>query len=173
MDILLLIGIFTFISLWIFLSIYLLRGFFIDTPYYPSRLKKLDELWSYLEIDPKGKKFIDIGSGDGRTVRWASRKGLASTGIDINPFLTLLSRMLNIFNKSKENAKFINGDFFKESYSDFDIVYLYIYRSAMNELGEKLFNELKPGSIIISNVFGFDDYEPDDKFKRFKIFYVK
>ncbi len=68
---------------------------------------------------------------------------------------------------------FINNNFIKESYKEYDVVYLYIYRSAMNQLKDKLFKELKPGSIVISNVFGFDDIEPDDTYKRFKIFKIK
>ncbi len=102
MEILYIICLFTFLGLWVFFSIYLLQGFFIDTPFYPSRLKQIDELWSVFNIDPKGKKFVDIGSGDGRTVIWASKKGFKSTGIEINPFLTIFSRLLNFFNSKKK-----------------------------------------------------------------------
>lgn len=172
-DIIYAIGLFAFLGIWIFLCIYLLRGFFKDTPYYPSRIGQLDELWSYLDIDSKDKKFIDIGSGDGRTVFWASRKGMIAHGIDINPYLTLLSRFRNLFSKNKKHVSFTNGDFFKADYSDYNIIYLYIFKEAMEGIKDNLFTKTKPGTLIISNVFSFKDIEPTDKFKRFKIYKVK
>lgn len=172
-EIIIIIGLFVFIALWIFLSIYIMRGFFIDTPFYPSRLKQIDEAWSALELPSSGKKFIDLGSGDGRTVVWASQRGMLATGVELNPYLNLLARFKNIFNQKKELVTFKNENFLKTDLKEYDIVYLYIYRSFMNKLKDKLFTELKPGSIIVSNVFGFDEVEPDETYKRFKVYRIK
>ncbi|MCA9381539.1 class I SAM-dependent methyltransferase [Candidatus Dojkabacteria bacterium] len=173
LDIITIIGLFTFIALWIFLAIYIMRGFFVDTPYYPSRLKQIDEAWAALELPSDGKNFVDLGSGDGRTVLWASKRGMKATGIELNPYLNLLARLRNVFNPKKDLVSFKNENFLKTDLKDYDIVYLYIYRSFMNKLKDKLFTELKPGSIIVSNVFGFDEIEPDETYKRFKIYRIK
>jgi hypothetical protein len=41
----------------------------------------------------------------------------------------------------------------------------------MNKIKNKLFQELKPGSVIISNTFPFTGITPDLEFDRFKIYY--
>lgn len=150
---------------------YLFVGWFSKTPFYPSSTKKLNAIFDDLDINPKGKKFIDLGSGDGRFVVWAAKKGFDAYGIEINPFLTLISRF-RIFLKRRKNAHIERKDFKTIDYSKYDVVYFYIYSEHMEKVREKLYKELKPGSIIISNVFKFKDIEANRKIGNYLIYKI-
>jgi 2-polyprenyl-3-methyl-5-hydroxy-6-metoxy-1,4-benzoquinol methylase len=162
----------TCLFLWILLAIFIVWSW-LNTPWYPSRLKELEEVWKSGEFElPENAKFIDLGSGDGRIVNWAASKGFDAHGIEMNPYLSLTHRIKRLFNKNKKNISIYNKNFFNHNFSDYDVVYLYVFPKYMNKLKSKLYSELKPGSIIISNVFSFSDVKPDQEIGRFKIYRV-
>ncbi|MDQ7020886.1 MAG: hypothetical protein Q9M91_03495 [Candidatus Dojkabacteria bacterium] len=43
----------------------------------------------------------------------------------------------------------------------------------MDKLKDKLFEEMKNGSIILTNTFKFKNIEPDKSYKRFHIYKIK
>ena len=43
----------------------------------------------------------------------------------------------------------------------------------MDEIKEKILSEVKPGSVIISSVFTFNNLKPDQKIGRYNIYYIK
>lgn len=158
-------------SLLIFFGVYLIYGSLFKTPYYPSSTKLLDNfVKSNLIQLPESINLVDIGSGDGRIVRWGLRNGYTSTGIEFNPFLTLASRLMILGNK---RGKIINGDFFKENYSIYNLAYLYIYSEFIDKLSNKLLSEMPKNSIIITNTFKFSNLEPDLIFDKLYIYTVK
>lgn len=156
---------------------YLVVGMLIITPFYPSRTKDLDKIWE--ELKPEIKKdlekvnFVDVGSGEGRVVRWAAKKGMNAYGIELNPFLTLYSRFRGFISPNRKRITTLNQNFNHQDFSKYDVVYLYIYREHMDTLLPKFEKELKNGSLIISNVFKFTDKEPDKKINRFNLYYIK
>ncbi len=104
-----------FSFVWLGLIFYILKGMLGQTPFYPSNRKKLKNLYKDIKgLLPKNPNFVDIGSGDGRIVAWASNKGMNATGIESNPYLTLLSRLILLITRSK--GKIINANFFKINY---------------------------------------------------------
>lgn len=159
----------------IFFAGYLIYSWLTKTPFYPSSTKELDKLFETLDLPFEGRSFIDVGSGDGRFVIWASKKGMKSTGIEFNPFLTLFSRLVILLNRQSKNAVILNQNFKDHNYSDYNYVYLYIFPEHMDEISDKLFKELKPGSVIITNTFNFKNpaYKPDREFERFYIYEIK
>jgi len=152
-------------------AIYLIFSFINKTPFYPSSLRQLDKLKAEGLIDfSKYSKFIDIGSGDGRIVRWANRKGFEyADGIEYNPYLSLYSKFRSVLNP---NVKIHNKNFKNHDFSNYDFAYLYIFPEHMDAVKDKLFTQMKPGSIIITNTFKFSDIEPNQKFEKLHIYYV-
>lgn len=153
-------------------AIYLIFGFISKTPFYPSSLKALDRLKDSGIIDlTKYNNFIDIGSGDGRIVRWGSKNGFQNShGIEYNPYLSLYSRAKSIGHKG---TKTFNKNFHNHNFENYDFVYLYIFSEHMNKIQSKLITELKPGSAIVTNTFKFSNLEPDLTFERFYIYFIK
>jgi hypothetical protein len=156
-------------------AITLIWSWLTQTPFYPSSVKKLDQLIKEgTVVLPKEGKFIDIGSGDGRIVAWASQLGYEAHGVEFNPYLSLLSRLRIFLTRFKKNkTEIFNKNFKKHDYTDYSVAYIYIFSDHMNEIKEKLFREMKPGSVIISNTFKFKDIEPDEVHGRYNIYRVK
>lgn len=113
---------------------------------------------------PKGR-MVDLGSGDGRVVMEFAQNGFEATGIEINPFLVLWSRI------KIGNAKIIKGNFWRVNLSSFDIVYIFQLNSVNILLADKFKKELKPGALIISVGFilpGFELIAKDSPFLVYK-----
>jgi len=170
-----LISLFTCEALLILLSIYMVWSWISKTPFYPSSLKRLNQAYQSGQIKlPENFKFIDIGSGDGRIVLWAAKKGAQRAhGIEFNPFLSLTSKGLLLVNGVRGKTEIFNKNFFNHDYSKYDVVYMYIFPEHMEKLQDKLFKELPKGAMIITNTFKLRDVEPDQKLDRFYVYYVK
>lgn len=153
-------------------AVYLLLSWFKYTPYYPSSSKDLSELLAAKGISLDGINFIDIGSGDGRITHFAAKNGAKkSVGIEVNPFLSLFSKLRASAAKLK-NIHFIQDDALKYDFSEYSIVYLYLFPEFIEKLEEKFANELEPGTIIISKVFKLKSMEPKETYKKFHIYEI-
>ncbi len=152
---------------------YLVISWISQTPFYPSSTSKLDKVLKDPSLNlPEHINFVDIGSGDGRFVIWAAKKGFNAEGIEYNPFLSLYSRF-KIFVWRLKNAVIHNKDFKKHDFSKYNFAYLYIFSEHMDGIKEKLFSEMSEGSVIITNSFKFGDLHPDAKIDKYNIYYVK
>lgn len=110
----------------------------------------------------KGKTFLDIGSGDGRIVLEASKRGLKSFGYEINPLLVFISRRK--IKKNNSTGKILLKDYWHEDFSKFNYVTVWGVPSMMGRLEKKLLKDLKPGARVASNHLKF----PNWKFKKEK-----
>ena len=100
--------------------------------------------------------FVDLGSGDGRVVFRAAREGMfqKSVGYEINPALHMWVKFRQLVTpKYWSSTDFYLGDLWKIKLHNYDVVAVYGLYPIMDRLGKKLQNELKPGSIVVSNVF--------------------
>lgn len=131
--------------------------FFYGAPFLPSyRQSKRAILKPLFEIakSAPGRRFVDLGSGDGRVVAEFAKQGFEAAGVELNPFLVWWSRM--VLKKSNlKNARILRGDIFKTDLNDFDVVYLFQFTTTNALLENKLKKELKPGAIVISAQFPF------------------
>ncbi len=111
------------------------------------------------ELVPLSKDdiFVDIGCGDGRILKEASKSGCFSIGIEINPELaTRASRLPNV--------KIINKDALEYDYSIATVVYMYLYPNLM----EKIIPKLVPGTVVVS----YSHRTQNMAWNRFGNFYV-
>ncbi len=110
----------------------------------------------------KDDYLIDLGSGDGRTVITAAKRGVRAHGIEYNPDLVALSK----HNAQAEGvaglATFEEADIFKSDFSRATVISMFLLSSLNIKLRPTLL-ELKPGTRIVSNTFTMGDWEADDK----------
>ena len=104
---------------------------------------------------------VDLGSGDGRMVIAAARRGARSLGIEFNPKMVEMSKQSAAAAGVGEQARFIEGDMFRADFSTANVLALFLLPSNMNRLREKFFN-LEPGTRIVSNTFGIVEWMPDE-----------
>lgn len=105
---------------------------------------------------------VDLGSGDGRNIIAAAKRGAKARGVEFNPDMVALSRRLATEAGVAEKAKFVEGDMFEADFSDATVMALFLLPSNMRELRSKFF-ALKPGTRIVANTFGIEEWEADEQ----------
>lgn len=105
---------------------------------------------------------VDLGSGDGRIVLEAARRGAHATGIEFNPDLVRLSEFRAQQEGLSDKAKFLNMDLFEYDLSKATVITMYLLSELNLRLRPKLL-ELKPGTRVVSNSFDMGDWEADEE----------
>ena len=113
----------------------------------------------------RGDRLIDLGSGDGRIVIAAARRGAEALGIELDPSLVMKARRAAKEAGVEKWASFLEGDLFAQDLSGATVVTLYLFPDANLALRPKLLKELKPGTRIVSNSFDLGDWRPDAHIK--------
>jgi SAM-dependent methyltransferase len=103
---------------------------------------------------------IDLGSGDGRNVIAAAKRGAHALGVEFNNDMVELSRRIAEREGVSEKAKFVQGDMFEADISQATVFALFLLTENLNKLAPK-FLGLKPGTRIVSNTFTITDWTPE------------
>lgn len=104
----------------------------------------------------------DLGSGDGRTpITAAQQFGARGVGIEIRPDLVEKSRRRAEMAGVADRVEFRQGDLFKADFSDATVVTLYLLPDVNTRLRPMLFEQLEPGTRVVSHGFDMDAWEPD------------
>jgi hypothetical protein len=104
---------------------------------------------------------IDLGSGDGRTVITAAKRGARALGIEYNPDMVELSRQNATKAGMGEKAVFVQADLFETDFSKGTVLTLFLLPDINIKLRPKIL-AMKPGTRVVSNSFTMDDWEADD-----------
>ncbi len=104
---------------------------------------------------------IDLGSGDGRTVIAAAKRGANAMGIEYNPELVTLSTRAAQREGVSARAKFMKADIFESDFSKATVITMYLLPGLNLKLRPKLL-EMKPGTRLVSHQFTMDDWLPDE-----------
>ena len=132
-----------------------------DVVYVPTPQEVVDEMLALAKVT-KDDVIYDLGSGDGRIVITAAQKfGVRGVGIDINP------QRIQEANENAQKAgvtdrvEFRQQDLFESDISEATVVTLYLLPQLNVKLRPRLFEQLKPGTRIISHDFEMGDWKPE------------
>src|SRR5688572_5219238 len=106
---------------------------------------------------------MDLGSGDGRNIIAAAKRGARATGVEYNQDMVDLSKRLATeagVGGPNGKAQFIQGDMYVADISQASVMAIFLLPHNMEKLRDK-FLALKPGSRIVSNTFAIPDWEAD------------
>jgi hypothetical protein len=131
-----------------------------DVVWVPSPDALVDKMLDMAGTTPKDF-LIDLGSGDGRTVIAAARRGTRALGIEYNPDMVELSKRRAAEAGVGDKASFVKADLFETDLSKATVITMFLLPSINLQLRPKLL-ELKPGTRIVSNTFTMDDWEADE-----------
>jgi len=148
---------------------FLILSFFTGAPYIVMRKKEAKRMIELAEIK-KGERVYDLGSGDGRLVIMAAKKGAKAIGFEINPFLVLISWVKILLAGVRKNAVVKWRNFWRQNVSDADVVLLYLITQHMARMEKKLLRELKPGARVISHTFKFPNWKHSFYDKETKLY---
>lgn len=168
MDLSLIISLGTLIGCFIALSWF--AG--TDAPYVPTKMGYISKVLKLAGVK-KGKKFYELGSGDGRVVFAAAKLGANSTGIEQSLLRVLLSKYKAYKLASRlrgVDINFVHSDIFKKNYADADVIYIYLLNKGVAKLEPKLQHELKRGAMVITQTYHFPKWRPVEKLGDFRLY---
>ena len=131
-----------------------------DVVWVPSPEGTVERMLDLAKVTPQDF-VIDLGSGDGRNVIAAARRGARGLGVEYNPDMVALSKRLAIEAGVADRAQFVEGDMFVADISKANVMALFLLPSNLLRLRETFLN-LRPGSRIVSNTFTIQDWEADE-----------
>ena len=103
----------------------------------------------------------DLGSGDGRTVITAARRGARAYGIEYNPDMVVLSKQSAAKEGVGDKATFAKADLFETDFSQATVITMFLLPEINLKLRPKIL-DLKPGTSIVSNTFTMGEWEADE-----------
>jgi SAM-dependent methyltransferase len=129
-------------------------------PYVPSPQYVVDKMIDLAGVKP-GDLVYDLGSGDGRIVITAAKKGAQAVGFEIDGDLVGESRA-NIKKAGVEAlAEIRHQDILTVDFSAATVVTMYLLPDVNLQLKPNLLSQLKPGARIVSHSFNMGDWQPD------------
>jgi SAM-dependent methyltransferase len=108
---------------------------------------------------------MDLGSGDGRIVIAAAKRGAHATGFEFNPDMVALSKKNAEKAGVSDKAAFVNADIFASDFSKATVITMYLLPQLNLKLKPTIL-ELKPGTRIVSHAFNMDDWHPDQTIEK-------
>ena len=132
-----------------------------DVVWVPTPQAVVDRMLDMARLTPKDF-LIDLGSGDGRTVITAAKRGAHALGIEFNPDMVELSKANARAAGVTERAEFTKGDLFEADLSKASVITMFLLPDINLKLRPKLL-ALKPGTRIVSNTFTMGDWQADSK----------
>jgi SAM-dependent methyltransferase len=131
-----------------------------DVIWVPSPMELVEKMLDMAKVVP-GDFVIDLGSGDGRTVIAAAKRGARALGIEYDPDMVALSRRNAASAGTGDKATFVQADIFQSDLSRATVISMFL----LTELNLKLrpaILSLKPGTRIVANSFKMGDWAPDE-----------
>lgn len=104
---------------------------------------------------------IDLGTGDGRIVIGAVKRGATGLGVDLDPVRIDEARVNADKAGVSDRVKFEVGDLFQTDISAASVVTLFLNSEVNMRLRPALFEKLKPGTRVVSHNFDMEDWQPD------------
>lgn len=132
-----------------------------DVVWIPSPDHTVEKMLDIAKVTPRDY-VIDLGSGDGRNVIAAAKRGARALGVEFNPDLVILSKRNAAAAGVADKVNFVQGDMFEADISQATVLPLFLLPSNLEKLAPK-FIKLKPGARIISNTYEIGGgWEPDE-----------
>jgi len=151
-----------FAVMWALLTIffvYTVIAIFKGASYVPTTHARVARLLDIADIKP-GDKVLDLGSGDGRILFAAAKRGATCIGVEINPLLCLYSSVLAKL-KGASGVSIQRRDFWSVSLSEVDVLTVYLVPIRLDQLKAKVLSEMKSGSRVATTVYHFPDWIPE------------
>jgi SAM-dependent methyltransferase len=131
-----------------------------DVIWVPTPPVLVDKMLDMAQVAPKDY-VIDLGSGDGRNVIAAAKRGARALGVEYNPDMVALSRRIAAKEGVADRASFVQGDMFEADISRATVLALFLLPDNMRKLKPK-FLALQPGARIVTNGYEIDGWEADE-----------
>jgi precorrin-6B methylase 2 len=132
-----------------------------DVIWVPTPQALVDKMLDMAKVTPKDY-VIDLGSGDGRTVITAAKRGTKALGIEYNPDMVELSKRNAAKEGVSDRANFVKADLFESDFSEATVITMFLLPGINIRLRPKIL-DLRPGTRIVSNSFTMGEWAADEE----------
>jgi hypothetical protein len=131
---------------------------FVGAPYLPTLKPNIDEAFELMNLKP-GQHMLELGSGDGRVLLAAAKKGIRSTGYELNPLLVIWSRALTWRYRSLVVVRWSN--FWQTDWGETDAIYTFLLQKYMKKLDKIIVQKYSGKNVkLVSFAFSIDGKKP-------------
>ena len=131
-----------------------------DVGWLPTEQAVVELMLDMAKVTPEDY-VIDLGSGDGRTVITAAKRGAHALGVEYNPDLVAFSKRNAAREGVSDKVEFIQADLFEIDFSSATVVTLFLRNDLNLKLRPRIL-EMKPGVRVVSNSFTMEEWTPDE-----------
>ena len=130
-----------------------------DVVWVPTPPVLIEKMLDLAKVTPQDF-VMDLGSGDGRNIIAAARRGARALGVEYNPDMVALSQREAEKAGVAGKALFVQGDMYEADISQATVLALFLLPENLDRLLPK-FLDMKPGTRIVLNTFGIRGWDPD------------
>jgi SAM-dependent methyltransferase len=130
-----------------------------DVVWVPTPPVLVEKMLDLARVTPQDY-VMDLGSGDGRNIIAAAKRGARGLGVEFNPKMVELATRTAQSEGVADKASFVQGDMYEADISRATVLALFLLPDNLRKLTPK-FLDLKPGTRIVANHFGIDGWEAD------------
>jgi SAM-dependent methyltransferase len=130
-------------------------------PYVVTPMEIVERMLRMAEVG-KGDTVIDLGSGDGRIVIEAAKRGARGMGVDLDPDLVALANENARKAGVQDRARFVVRDIFETDLAPATVVTMYLLPEFNKKLLPRLLT-LRPGTRIVSHDGEIGDWPADER----------
>jgi hypothetical protein len=148
------------IILLIVLFIILCFGFVLifGAPYLPTMKTQQNQALDLLDLKP-GQTLLELGSGDGRMLITAAKRGINCVGYELNPILFIVSKAFCF--KYRKLIKIYYGNFWQNKWPPADGIFVFLHPRFMKKLDKKIQHEFNGSSVkVVSYAFKIPGKKP-------------
>ena len=140
------------ISLLVIAIVFLSFTFVIlfGAPYLPTLKPRIDDAFDLLKLK-KGSTLLELGSGDGRVLKEAAKRGYNAVGIEYNPLLVVYSKIATFSYRKQVAVRW--GNFWTTPPPDTDAVFVFLLDRYMAKLDNLLQISYKKPVTLVSFAF--------------------
>ena len=131
-----------------------------DVVWVPSPQSTVEKMLDVAKVTPEDF-VVDLGSGDGRNVIAAAKRGARGLGVEYNADMVELSKRNAEKAGVADKATFVQGDMYAAEFKQATVLALFLLPENLLKLRSK-FAELKPGTRIVANTFGIEGWTADE-----------
>ncbi|MBA2279002.1 hypothetical protein H0V99_00985 [Candidatus Saccharibacteria bacterium] len=132
--------------------IILLFGFVVafGAPFLPTLNKQTEDIFTLLNLNP-GQILLELGSGDGRVLLAAAKRGITAIGYELNPLLATFSWLRCFRYRHLITVRW--GNYWQASWPPCDGIYVFLLDKYMKKLDKKIIREISKPVKLVSFAF--------------------
>ena len=131
-----------------------------DVVWVPTPAALVEKMLDMAKVTPQDY-VMDLGSGDGRNIIAAAKRGATAVGVEYNPDMVALARKEAAAQGVADKATFVQGDMYEADISRATVLALFLLPHNLTKLTPK-FLALPPGTRIVGNTFAPEGWTADE-----------